>query len=79
MTEESIYDARRTEVLAHTELARAQPSTVIMKLFKLAVRVVRYTDRVKLHLPTGCPLQELLHQATEILYRIRRAPRPQPA
>lgn len=74
-----LHHALRTEVLAHTELARAQPSTVIMKLFKLAVRVVRYTDRVKLHLPTGCPLQELLHQATEILYRIRRAPRPQPA
>ena len=35
-----LHQALRTEVLVHTELAKAQPFTVILKLFKLAVRVV---------------------------------------
>tara|TARA_R110002124_G_scaffold98914_2_gene244611 strand:+ start:19781 stop:19966 length:186 start_codon:yes stop_codon:yes gene_type:complete len=60
--------------LQGTELARAQPSTVIIKLFKLAVRVVQYKDRVKLHLPSRCPVKDLLHTITERLYR--RLPRP---
>ncbi len=74
-----LHHTLRTEVLAHTELSRAQPTSVILKLFKLAVRVVRYKDRVKLHLPTGCPVQGLLHHATEILYQAGRSARPQPA
>ncbi len=32
----------RSDILAGTELAKAQPCTVIIKLFKLAVRVVQY-------------------------------------
>jgi hypothetical protein len=73
-----LHHALRTQVLAHTELSRAQPTSVILKLFKLAVRVVPYKDRIKLHLPTGCPVQGLLHQATEILYQAGRSIRPQP-
>ncbi|EAR20704.1 transposase [Nitrococcus mobilis Nb-231] len=67
------------EVLVHTELARAQPATVITKLFKIAVRVVAYKDRVKLHLPSSCPVKALLHRVTEILYHSRPPPRGQPA
>ena len=66
-----LHHTLRTEVLVHTELARAQPSTVILKLFKLAVRVVQYQDRVKLHLPTQCPVKSLLHTVTEILFQVR--------
>jgi hypothetical protein len=66
-----LHHALRTEVLAHTELANAQPSTVIVKLFKLAVRVVQYKDRIKLHLPSSCPVKHLLHHVTEILYRVK--------
>jgi hypothetical protein len=69
-----LHHTLRTEVLAHTELARAQPSTVILKLFKLAVRVVQYKDRIKLHLPTSCPVKPLLATVTEILYQLRPAP-----
>lgn len=68
-----LHHALRTEVLVHTELARAQPVTVILKLFKLAVRVVQYKDRIKLHLPTSCPLKPLLSTVTEILYQVRPA------
>ena len=63
-----LHHTLRTETLAHTELANAQPSTVIIKLFKLAVRVIQYKDRIKLHLPSSCPVKHLLHRVTEILY-----------
>ena len=66
-----LHQALRTEVLVHTELAKAQPSTVILKLFKLAVRVRQYKDRIKLQLPTHCPVKSLLHTATEILFQAR--------
>ncbi len=37
--------------LCHTELAQPQPMSIILKLFKLAVRVVQYKDRIKLPCP----------------------------
>ena len=61
----------RENTLCHTELARAQPMSIILKLFKLAVRVVQYKDRIKLHLPSACPVKGLLHRVTELLYRAR--------
>ena len=66
-----LHQALRTEVLVHTELAQAQPATVILKLFKIAVRVIQYKDRLKLHLPSSCPVKALLHQVTEILFQVR--------
>src|SRR5699024_2839542 len=59
----------RTNTLQHTPLAQAQPATLRQKLFKLAVRVVQYKDRIKLHLPTACPVAGLLAHVTEIFYR----------
>ena len=47
---------------------RPNTSTVIIKLFKLAVRVVQYKDRVRLHLPSSCPLKALLKHVTEKLF-----------
>lgn len=41
----------RDNTLAHTELAKAQPMSIILKLFKLAVRVIQYKDRIKLPCP----------------------------
>ena len=54
-----------------TELAKAQPMSIIRKLFKLAVRVVQYQDRIKVHLPSACPVKGLLHRVTELLYLAR--------
>lgn len=67
----------RDNTLRHTELAKAQPMSLILKLFKLAVRVVQYKDRVKLHLPTSCTVKHLLCRVTEILYIV--PPKPAPA
>lgn len=63
-----LHHSLRTEVLCHTELGTAQPMTVILTLFKLAVKVVQYKDRVKLHLPSHYPFKALLHQVTERLF-----------
>jgi hypothetical protein len=67
-----LHQALRTEVLAHTELAQAQPAAVILKLFKIAVRVEQYKDRIKLHLPSHCPVKAVRHRITEILFQIDR-------
>jgi hypothetical protein len=66
-----LHHALRTQTLVHTQLANALPSTVIMKLFKLAVRVVQYKDRIKLHLPSSCAVKSLLSRVTEILFQAK--------
>ena len=66
----------RDNTLVHTELAKAQPMSIILKLFKLAVRVIQYKDRIKLSLPSACPVKELLARVTEILYLVPRPPAP---
>ncbi len=60
----------RSETLRHTELAHAQPATLIGKLFKVAVQLIQYKDRIKLRLPSTCEVQHLLKRITEILYQI---------
>lgn len=69
-----LHHSLRAEVLCHTELENAQPLTVILKLFKLAVKVVQYKDRVKLHLPNQYPYKALMKQITERLFLVRPAP-----
>src|SRR5699024_3415042 len=67
-----LIHALRMNTLKGTSLERAQPATLRHKLFKLAVRVVEHTDRIKLHLPTACPVAGLLRRVTEIFYRTPR-------
>ena len=66
----------RENTLVHTELAKAQPMSIILKLFKLAVRVVQYKDRIKLSLPSSCPMKGVLARVTELLYLVARPPAP---
>ena len=39
-----------------------------MTLFKIATQVKQYKDRRRLHLPSACPVQALLHRVTALLY-----------
>ena len=71
----NLIHSLREHTLCHTELAKAQPMTLILKLFKLAVRVVQYKDRIKLHLPSSCPMKGLLHRVTDLMY-LARPPTP---
>lgn len=65
-----LHHALRTHTLAHTALATAHPSTVILTLFKVATQVKQYKDRIFLHLPTSCPVKALLHRVTTLLTAI---------
>lgn len=62
-----LHHTLRTAVLAGTALANAQPATVIIKRFKLAVRVVQYQDRVRRHRPSSWPVKALLQHVTKQL------------
>lgn len=52
----------RREGLRGTELARAQVSTIRLKLFKIAARVRTSVRRVVLHLSSSYPYQQLLRR-----------------
>jgi Transposase DDE domain group 1 len=63
----ALHHALRTHTLQHTALAQAQPSTVILTLFKIATQVKQYKDRLLLHLPSACPVKALLQRVTTLL------------
>ena len=63
-----LHQQLRTQGLQHTALSQAQPSTVIAKLFKIAVQVRQCKNRVVLHLPSACPVKHLLHTLAERLF-----------
>lgn len=60
--------------LQGTALVTAQPKTVILSLFKIAVRVKQYKDRVLLHLPSACTVKALLAQVCQRLCSASRKP-----
>jgi hypothetical protein len=62
-----LHHALRTQTLQHTALAHAQPATVILTLFKVATLVKQYKDRMRLHLPSSCPVKGLLQRVTTLL------------
>ena len=63
-----LHQQLRTQALRHTAMSQAQPSTVISKLFKIAVQVRQYKNKIVLHLPNACPVKNLLQTLTERLY-----------
>lgn len=68
-----LHQQLRTQALRHTALSQAQPSTVIARLFKIAVQVRQSKQRITLHLPNACPVKQLLHTLTERLFTCRPA------
>ena len=63
-----LHQQLRTQALQHTALSQAQPSTVIAKLFKIAVQVRQSKQRITLHLPSACPVKHVLHTLAERLF-----------
>ena len=51
-------------------LAQAQPSPLILTLFKVATQIKQYKDRILLHLPSSCPVKGLLHRVAALLYLV---------
>jgi hypothetical protein len=68
-----LHQQLRTQALQNTEMAHAQPSTVIAKLFKIAVQVRQHKKRIVMHLPSACTVKTLLHTLTERLFISRPA------
>lgn len=62
-----LHQQLRSQALQHTALSQAQPSTVIAKLFKIAVQVRQYKNKIVLHLPSACPVKYLLQTLAERL------------
>jgi hypothetical protein len=62
-----LHHALRTSTFQPTALAQAQPSTVILPLFKMAAPINQYKDRILLHWPSACPVNALLHRVTALL------------
>src|SRR5438093_627763 len=65
-----LHHALRRHTLQHTALAQAQPSTVILTLFKVAIQIKQYKDRILLHLPRSCPVKALLQRVTTLLWAV---------
>jgi hypothetical protein len=63
-----LHQQLRTQALQHTALSQAQPSTVIARLFKIAVQVRQSRNKIVLHLPSACAVKHLLQTLTERLY-----------
>lgn len=71
-----LHQQLRQLALQGTALATAQPRTIILSLFKIAVRVKQYKDRVRLHLPSACPVKVLLATVCQRLYPTNSRVRP---
>jgi Transposase DDE domain group 1 len=59
--------ALRTQTWQQTARAHAQPATVILTRCKVATLVKPYTDRMRLQLPSRCPVKGLRHRVTVLL------------
>ncbi len=67
---DGLHPARRTQTLAPTGLATAQPRTVILTLCQVATQLTQYKDRMLLPLPTSCPVKGLLQRVATWLTAI---------
>ena len=66
-----LFDTLRREVLRGTELATSTIETLRLKLIKVGARVRELKTRIKIELPTACPLQGTIRQSFLLLARLR--------
>ena len=43
---------------------------MILTLCKVAAQVKQYKDRIRLHLPSSCPVKALLYRLTGLLFAV---------
>ena len=55
----TLIEAIRRLGLAGSEMARAQCASIRLRLLKIGAVIVRNTRRVRFHLPSACPDQDL--------------------
>jgi hypothetical protein len=62
-----LVDHLRRTALAGTELSSAQVTTIRLKLFKIAARVITSVRRIVFHLSSSCPYQPIFRRAVACL------------
>ena len=58
-----LIDGIRRVALEKTNLAKAVPNTIRLKLLKLGAKVINSVRRIKLSLPDACPYRDLFFKA----------------
>ena len=66
-----LLDTLRREVLKTTSWAWATMETLQLRLFKLGARVQEFTDRIKISLPSSCPVAPVLRRSLTLLACLR--------
>jgi hypothetical protein len=62
-----LHHALRPHTLQHPALAHAHPSPFLRPRCNVATHVHQDTDRIRLHVPSACPVQALLYRVTALL------------
>jgi hypothetical protein len=66
-----LLDTLRREVLKGTPWARATMETLQLRLIKLGARIQEVTDRIKISLPSSCPVAPVLRRSLTVLACVR--------
>lgn len=66
-----LLDTLRREVLKGTPWAHTTMETIQLRLLKLGARVQELTDRIKISLPSSCPVAPLLKRSLTLLACVR--------
>ena len=66
-----LLDTLRREVLQGTPWARATMETLQLRLLKLGARIQEVTDRIKISLPSSCPVAPVLRRSLTLLACVR--------
>ena len=66
-----LLDTLRREVLKGTPWAHATMETIQLRLLKLGARVHEFTERIKISLPTACPVAPVLRRSLTLLACVR--------
>jgi Transposase DDE domain group 1 len=66
-----LLDTLRREVFKTTSWAWATMETIQLRLFKLGARVQEFTERIKISLPSSCPVAPVLRRSLTLLAYLR--------
>jgi hypothetical protein len=66
-----LFDTLRRDVLRGTEWANSTIETLRLKLIKVGARVRELKTRIKIELPTACPLQQTIRRSFLLLAQLR--------
>src|SRR3989440_2178594 len=66
-----VLDTLRREVFKTTPWASATMETIQLRLLKVGARVQEFTDRIKISLPSSCPVAPVLRRSLTLLACVR--------